>query len=65
MITVAGEALIDPIVDPAGHVDPLMGGGPFDVTRAVVRLGLPVASAAGCPATGSASRCGPTWSATT
>jgi hypothetical protein len=43
MITVAGEALIDLIVDPAGHVDPRAGGGPFNVTRAVVRPGLPVA----------------------
>lgn len=39
MITVAGEALIDLIVDPASHVDPRMGGGPFNVTRAVARLG--------------------------
>ena len=39
MITVAGEALIDLIVDPAGHVDPRLGGGPFNVTRAVARLG--------------------------
>src|SRR5215472_9915342 len=43
MITVAGEALIDLIVDPAGHVDPRLGGGPFNVSRAVARLGLPVA----------------------
>src|SRR6266487_811276 len=43
MITVAGEALIDLIVDPAGHVDPRMGGGPFNVTRAVARLGQPAA----------------------
>jgi fructokinase len=43
MITVAGEALIDLIVDPAGHVDPRMGGGPFNVARAVARLGLPAA----------------------
>src|SRR5919109_485869 len=43
MITVAGEALIDLIVDQAGHVDPRMGGGPFNVTRAVARLGLPAA----------------------
>jgi fructokinase len=43
MIAVAGEALIDLIVDPAGHVDPRLGGGPFNVTRAVARLGLPVA----------------------
>ena len=39
MITVAGEALIDLIVDQAGHVDPRMGGGPFNVARAVARLG--------------------------
>jgi len=43
MITVAGEALIDLIVDPAGHVDPRLGGGPFNVTRSVARLGLPAA----------------------
>ena len=43
MITVAGEALIDLIVDPAGHVDPRLGGGPFNVTRAVARLGQPAA----------------------
>ena len=43
MITVAGEALIDLIVDPVGHVDPRLGGGPFNVTRAVARLGLPAA----------------------
>ena len=43
MITVAGEALIDLIVDPAGHVDPRLGGGPFNVARAVARLGLPAA----------------------
>ena len=43
MITVAGEALIDLIVDPAGHIDPRFGGGPFNVVRAVARLGLPSA----------------------
>ena len=43
MITVAGEALIDLIIDPAGHVDPRLGGGPFNVTRAVARLDQPVA----------------------
>ena len=42
MIVVAGEALIDLIVDQAGHVDPRMGGGPFNVARAVARLGQPV-----------------------
>jgi fructokinase len=41
MITVAGEALIDLIVDQAGNVDPRMGGGPFNVARAVARLGQP------------------------
>ena len=43
MITVAGEALIDLIVDPAGHIDPRFGGGPFNVARAVARLGQPSA----------------------
>jgi fructokinase len=43
MITVAHEALIDLIVDPAGRVDPRLGGAGFNVTRAVARLGLPVA----------------------
>jgi fructokinase len=43
MITVAHEALIDLIVDPAGHVDPRLGGAGFNATRAVARLGLPVA----------------------
>jgi fructokinase len=41
MITVAGEALIDLIVDPAGHVDARFGGGPFNVARAIARLGQP------------------------
>src|SRR5208282_1166707 len=31
------------IVDPAGHIDPSFGGGPFNVVRAVARLGLPSA----------------------
>ena len=43
MITVAGEALIDMIVDAAGHVDPRLGGAGFNATRAVARLGWPVA----------------------
>jgi fructokinase len=42
VITVAHEALIDLIVDPAGHVDPRLGGAGFNVARAVARLGLPV-----------------------
>jgi fructokinase len=43
MITVAGEALIDLIVDQAGHVDPRLGGAGFNTTRSVARLGLPAA----------------------
>ena len=43
MITVAGEALIDMIVDAAGHVDPRLGGAGFNTTRAVARLGQPAA----------------------
>jgi fructokinase len=46
MITVAGEALIDMIVDSAGsgfRLDPRPGGGPFNVARAVARLGQPSA----------------------
>src|SRR6266487_4386529 len=43
MITVAGEALIDMIVDAAGHVDPRLGGAGFNTTRAVARLGLSAA----------------------
>ena len=43
MITVAGEALIDLIVDADGHVDPRLGGAGFNVTRAVARLGRPAA----------------------
>jgi fructokinase len=43
MITVAGEALIDMIVDPDGHVDPRLGGAGFNTARAVARLGHPTA----------------------
>jgi fructokinase len=43
VITVAGEALIDLITDPAGLLDPRLGGGPFNVVRAVARLGSPSA----------------------
>ena len=43
VITVAGEALIDLIVDPDGRIDPRFGGGPFNVVRGVARLGLPAA----------------------
>jgi fructokinase len=41
MITVAGEALIDMIADADGRLVPKSGGGPFNVARAVARLGLP------------------------
>jgi len=46
MITVAGEALIDLIADPAGdldRLDPRPGGGPFNVARTIARLGQPTA----------------------
>ena len=46
MITVAGEALIDLIADPAGNLDrldPRPGGGPFNVARTIARLGQPAA----------------------
>ena len=39
MILVAGESLIDLIVDPDGHLNATPGGGPFNVARTVVRLG--------------------------
>jgi len=42
MITVAGEALIDLIVDPAGHIDPRPGGA-LSTSCVVARLGLPAA----------------------
>jgi fructokinase len=40
MIVVAGEALMDLIVDPLGRVDARPGGGPFNVARAIGRIGL-------------------------
>ncbi len=42
MITVAGEALIDLVVDPAGSVTAHVGGGPFNVARMLGLLGVPV-----------------------
>jgi len=42
VIVVAGEALIDRIRDPGGHVRDLPGGGPFNTARALARLGTPV-----------------------
>jgi fructokinase len=40
MIAVTGEALIDLIVGPGGQADARPGGGPFNVARAIGRLGL-------------------------
>lgn len=41
MITVAGEALIDIIVDPQGDVTSVVGGAPLNTARTIARLGLP------------------------
>jgi fructokinase len=41
MITVAGEALMDMLVGDAGEISAHPGGGPFNVARAVARLGRP------------------------
>src|ERR1022692_3950146 len=40
MITVAGEALIDLVVDHDGCVRARPGGGPFNTARTIGRLGL-------------------------
>ena len=42
MITVVGEALIDLVIDPAGHVTAALGGAPFNTARACGRLGVDV-----------------------
>lgn len=39
MIVVAGEALIDLIVDPSGSLTAVPGGGPYNAARALGRLG--------------------------
>lgn len=39
MIVVAGEALIDLIVHPDGHLTAVPGGGPFNTARTIARLG--------------------------
>jgi fructokinase len=39
VITVAGEALMDLIIDPSGRVTAVPGGAPFNVARATARLG--------------------------
>jgi fructokinase len=43
MIVVAGEGLIDRIVQPDGSIAEVPGGGPFNVARTLGRLGLRVA----------------------
>ena len=42
MIVVAGEALVDLVVAPDGGVAAHLGGGPFNVSRTIARLGQPV-----------------------
>ncbi|HLK42521.1 MAG TPA: carbohydrate kinase [Thermoleophilia bacterium] len=41
MIVVAGEALIDLVLDPDGRLMPFCGGGPFNTARALALLGQP------------------------
>lgn len=41
-IVVAGEALVDLVIDTAGAVTAKLGGGPFNTARTIGRLGLPV-----------------------
>lgn len=41
MILVAGESLIDLIVEPLGGVHASLGGGPFNAARTIARLGHP------------------------
>ena len=43
MIVVAGEALIDLLVDPGGGLTATAGGGPFNTARTIARLGGQVA----------------------
>src|SRR5712672_1594771 len=43
MIVVAGESLIDLIVDASGRVEASPGGGPYNVARTLGRLGHSVA----------------------
>jgi fructokinase len=40
MIAVTGEALIDLVADPDGHIAARPGGGPFNTARTIGRLGL-------------------------
>lgn len=43
MITIVGEALVDLVIDPDGHVVAALGGAPFNTARACGRLGVDVA----------------------
>jgi fructokinase len=43
VIVVAGEALVDLVIDPDGAVTAKLGGGPFNAARAIGRLGSEVA----------------------
>jgi fructokinase len=43
MIVVAGESLVDLLVAPDGRVQAVPGGGPYNVARALARLGADVA----------------------
>lgn len=52
MILVAGEALIDLVVRTDGSLDPVPGGGPYNVARTIGRLGGPVAMAGACSTDG-------------
>jgi len=42
VIVVAGEALVDLVIEPDGAVTSALGGAPFNTARAVARLGAPV-----------------------
>ena len=43
MIVVAGEALVDLVIDPVGEVTRAFGGGPYNTARTLGRLGSHVA----------------------
>ncbi len=43
VIVVVGEALVDLVIDPQGHVTAALGGAPFNTARACGRLGAEVA----------------------
>ncbi|WP_420452944.1 PfkB family carbohydrate kinase [Ilumatobacter sp.] len=42
MIVVVGEALVDLVIPPAGAVEAVIGGAPYNTARAAARLGAPV-----------------------